>query len=247
MVMLLARSENVSIEPLGQAHSYLPTTLCTTWVSGGVSFRFTRADWLVLPGHGVPAIGEAFRPQIKGTAFTTGEWLTKADNHTLLVFSAGSHTWERAMFTAHLKLVAHRIQKLQALKPGFRAVYVSSISGARNCSSNWTDPGFITPSWDLIDEMRPELMRQFARIGCAVLEAHVPADQRPDMHPVGPNSPFRTRRGAIVQQKHATADCLHFCPHEQVYATWALTLINMVMRWDLLSHTPLDPAVGQLG
>jgi hypothetical protein len=238
MVMLLALSENVSIGSLGQAHTFLPTTLCTTWVSSGVSFRFTRADWLVLPGRGVPAIGEAFRPQIKGTAYTMGEWLTKADNQTLLVFSAGSHTWERAMFTAHLKLVARRIQEHQILTPGFRAVYVSSVSGAPNCSSNWTDPGYITRSWDLINAMRPELIDQFARRGCAVLEAHVPAVQRPDMYPVGPNSPIKSRRGKIAQpQGRHSADCLHFCPHEQIYATWALTLANMVTRWGLLSHT----------
>jgi hypothetical protein len=117
-------------------------------------------------------------------------------------------------------------------------VYRSSVPGHPNCSAasdplpnlSHSDGQRFLPSserpdwwgWWSIDLLRRQIDAIFRAAGAAVLEVWTPAALRPEMHPR-----FRDRLSH-------NQDCLHFCPSEAVYRTWALMLANMVQAWMLL-------------
>ena len=74
--------------------------------------------------------------------------------------------------------------------------------------------------------MRTDVDNAFRSRGFAILDADTPASLRPDAH-VGRNSK--------ALKVHAVPDCLHFCPAEPVYDTWALTLVTMIQEWGVLA------------
>ena len=142
---------------------------------------------------------------------------------------------------ALIPCIQEAVREAMTATPGLRVVLRSSIPGHRNCTkaksplSSLTDARaaefmpradindtFSLYGWADIDAARPEQDDAFRHIGAAVLEAWTPSSQRPDMHP--------TRRDKL---KHHI-DCLHFCPGEQVYYTWALILANMIQEWQLI-------------
>ena len=123
--------------------------------------------------------------------------------------------------------------------PGLRVIYRSAVPGHPNCTQasgpllhlsgpeserflpSWTRPDWW--GWWSIDLHRRWTDGIFRALGAAILEVWRPASQRPDMHP-----PFPDRLSHNI-------DCLHYCPSEAVYRTWALMLANTFQTWDLLS------------
>ena len=138
--------------------------------------------------------------------------------------------------------IQERLRHVMAATPGLAVVYRSALAGHRNCTnaksplSNLTDARaaeymprgdvddkFSLYGWSDIDALRPAQDDAYRRIGAAILESWTPASYRPDMHPTRPD------------KLKGHTDCLHFCPGEQVYFTWALTLANMIQEWQLLA------------
>mmetsp|Transcript_36855 Transcript_36855/g.107961 ORF Transcript_36855/g.107961 Transcript_36855/m.107961 type:complete len:220 (+) Transcript_36855:553-1212(+) len=123
--------------------------------------------------------------------------------------------------------------------PGLRIIYRSAVPGHPNCTQATSPllhlsgpeserflPSGTRPDywgWWSIDFHRRWTDGMFRALGAAILEVWRPASQRPDMHP-----PFPDRLSHNI-------DCLHYCPSEAVYRTWALMLVNTFQTWDLLS------------
>ena len=130
------------------------------------------------------------------------------------------------------------MQNATCENPGLRVIYRSTVAGHRNCtaatmalpSTSHPDGVQFLPSqeqpdffgWSSIDALRPSIDEIFRGIGAAILEVWTPASLRPEMHPAFPD-----------RLSH-NIDCLHFCPSEAVYRTWALMLVNTIQEWGLL-------------
>mmetsp|Transcript_1249 Transcript_1249/g.3511 ORF Transcript_1249/g.3511 Transcript_1249/m.3511 type:complete len:375 (+) Transcript_1249:62-1186(+) len=210
--------------------------ICTDHVPGGVPIEVMRDDYLSLPGEHAPHDVNGNKPMVH-----SNRWIRSLSNKTVVILTAGSHYWEPANHRAHLVKFALAMKQVMTALPGLRVVYRSATAGHRNCNetksplSSLTGPrassflpradihdSFSMFGWHHIEAARPANDESFRSLGAAILEAWTPAAYRPDMHP------------PHLDTLHHHIDCLHFCPGEAVYYTWALTLANMIQAWDLL-------------
>jgi len=233
---MMANHSRTGTHGMCKHYTCRPQRICTDHVPGGILVEVMRDDWLSLPGEHAPRDVNGKKPMVH-----SNQWLRHVTNQTVAIITPGSHYWKPSLHRQHVERFAEGMQAVMHANPGLRVIYRSTIGGHRNCSGrkspllSLTDPEaaeFLPRSdiddvyaqfgWGEIEAARPVLDEVFRRIGAAVLEAWTPAAYRPDMHP------------PRLDILHHHVDCLHYCPGEAVYFTWALTLANMIQAWHLL-------------
>ena len=239
--MLLSPNRN-DTRHLLRSRFVAPTTVC----DGHVILRAAREDWLTLPWRpdhvasstGLPSLSE-----------TNGHWLSTLQADSVVVLAVGAHYFPPEKLMPHLQQVAAALRRA-AKELRVRLVLRSMVSGHPNCSGRGAlsdlparHRDYLAQrlhaagasfweryKWRELDSMREDVDSIFANADAdtALLDAHAPAAERPDL-----------RVGAFLRPGYAhpaQLDCLHFCvgDPEGVYDTWALTLVNMIQEWGVL-------------